>query len=84
MITYTSKVALFVALARGERCGVVEDLFDEIMDLPPAYMMRRVELCDGTRVNSQFGYAEGGEVIVAFWREGGKCLAQHTKEVRRG
>lgn len=79
----------FASLTRGERVEIDEKMFNYFLEvLPPRFMNRLVELCDGSRVHAEFGLAEGAEVITAFWckRVGYKVyyFAQHTKMFSRG
>ncbi|HEY7154848.1 MAG TPA: hypothetical protein VH575_12875 [Gemmataceae bacterium] len=45
--------------------------------LPPAWMRRRVTI-GGKPILTHFGFAEGAERVVAFWREGDRYFGCQT------
>lgn len=49
--------------------------------LPPIYMGREATLPDGRKVRAAFGFAEGREHVVAFWKEGGGYWCCRTDEM---
>ena len=80
MFSYPENLTEFCdALRREERCEIDESMFDYFLDvLPPVFMSRVVKLCEGTSVWAEFGFVEGADVVVAFFRQNGKTFAQHT------
>lgn len=85
MFTYANDFASFIsANDRGERAEIDEEMFYYFLEvLPPVYMRRTVKLPDGRSVRAEFGFAEGAEMITAFWKEGTKFYAQRTEEMNR-
>jgi hypothetical protein len=55
----------------GKRCEIDEGVFDYFLEaLPPVCMNRLLTVKSGARIHAAFGYAEGSELITAFWRMG--------------
>lgn len=67
----------FVRDARGDAALEVDGaMWDYWLNvLPPAFMGRTVLIADGRRVFASFGFAEGADEPVAFWREGARMFA---------
>lgn len=89
LFTMDKSQVFWEALRRGGRCRIEEDVFEWYLEvLPPAFMGKTVELVDGTKKHVSFGFVEGADVIVAFWREFDgfrtRFYAQQTKLVSRG
>ena len=45
--------------------------------LPPAWMNRTITL-DGVPTLTHFGFAEGYDVVTAFWKQSGRYYGQRT------
>lgn len=59
------------AMRSGETFECDESFFDYFLEvLPPARMGYRAKLPNGDVIPALFGFAEGAEEIVAFWRTG--------------
>jgi hypothetical protein len=82
MLTYQRDFATFVtAMNAGERVEVDCEMFDYFLDaLPPVFLFRVVTLPDGEIVKAVFGFAEGANPIIVFWRDSKRFLAQQIKE----
>ena len=77
--TEDSNGAFHAEVAKGGKVEVDLGLFDYYLDvLPPRFMGRTVKLADGTKQHASFGFAEGGDKPIAFWKEGGRYFAQLT------
>ncbi len=90
MYTMDSNAAMHRELALGERVEMDEELWWYYLEvLPPVHMRYRATLCDGTQKDAAFGFAEGAELVTAFWRDGwngethAKYFAQRTTERNR-
>ena len=81
MYTYQESFAEFIeARTKGVRCEIDEEMYDYFLEvLPPCFMSRTVVLCDGSVVRADFGFAEGVEILTAFWRKGDKFFAQKVR-----
>lgn len=68
------------AMHSDDRCEIDEEIYWYFLEvLPPVYMNKSVELVDGTKIVADFGFAEGYEVVTAFWRAGESYFCQKTK-----
>jgi hypothetical protein len=75
------------AVETGKTVEVTEQTFDYFLNvLPPVYMHRLV-MIDGVERRVAFGFAEGCEHIVAFWKARGvhgmRCFCKRTSEMNR-
>ena len=52
--------------------------------LPPIHYGKNVRLVDGTTRDVDFGFAEGWERVMAFWKDGDKFFRCNTTEVNHG
>lgn len=81
----TDNAAYSEAVDTGKPFQVDAETFDYFLGvLPPVYMSREVELPDWRTVRAAFGFADGAERIVAFWRHGAEYWACRTNEWNRG
>lgn len=81
--------AFIQAKNSGALCRIDEAIFEYFLEvLPPVYMFREATLNTGRKLRVDFGFAEGAEIVTAFWREfgayGAAFYCQHTTEVNRG
>jgi hypothetical protein len=66
----------------GQRLEVDAELFDWFLEvLPPVHMGYTATVGDGSTVRALFGFAEGLELVTAFWRQDGHYYAQLTTEM---
>jgi hypothetical protein len=73
------------AMHSGQPAEIDQELFDYFLDvLPPVYMGRTVKLATGETVRASFGFAEGAEIITAFYRLGGRLYCCQTTERAKG
>ena len=85
-----ARIAEFCAARDTDRrVEVSEDLWFYFLEvLPPVHMNYQACVQDrcGARINRwvAFGFAEGAELVTAFWREDGRYFAQLTNERNRG
>lgn len=49
--------------------------------LPPVYMGRTVKLANGETRRVHFGFAEGADVITAFWQQGDRYFGCRTNDI---
>ncbi len=87
VFTLNDKSAFYQACFReSRRCEINEELFYEFLDLlPPKVMYREMRLTDGSIQRVTFGFCEGEDIIVGFWKApGGRFFACPTTEVARG
>lgn len=81
--TEDTNAAFHAEVAKGGKVEVDEGLFDYYLDvLPPRFMGRTVTLADGSTRHVLFGFGEGGDPTIAFWKEGGRHFAQRTASKR--
>ncbi len=74
--TEDSNGAFHEAVSKGVTVEVDEGLFDYYLDvLPPRFMGRTVTLVDGSRRYATFGFAEGEDKPIAFWKSEGRFFA---------
>ncbi|MBW3635006.1 MAG: hypothetical protein KY445_00900, partial [Armatimonadetes bacterium] len=71
--------AFIAARDSGEVTEIDEEMWMYWLELlPPIYMNRRVEIAGKPRC--AFGFAEGYDNIIAFWREQGRFFCARTEE----
>ncbi len=67
------------AINAGEVVEVDDEDFWYFLEcLPPPFMSRWVKLMNGDTVHADFGFVEGADRIIAFYRQAGKCYAAGT------
>lgn len=81
--------AFLAAMHRGQVLQIDEQLYDYFLEvLPPLFLGRRVTLLDGSLQWADFGFAEGAEIVTAFWRkrtgEATQYFCGATNRVSRG
>ena len=86
-----ARIAEFCAARDTDRrVEVSEDLWFYFLEvLPPVHMGYWARRSNGpgagwTEFKASFGFAEGAELVTAFWREDGRYFAQLTNERNRG
>lgn len=81
--TYEHDFAEFIPVMRsGDVFECDEEMFDYWLEvLPPVYMSKVVALPNGQTVKAAFGFAEGAEEVVAFWRSGGRYFGCRTNTI---
>lgn len=57
------------AVESGETIEITRDTFDYFLEVLPPVCMRRTMILEGQSRNVAFGFAEGSELITAFWTE---------------
>lgn len=57
------------AVESGETIEITRDTFDYFLEVLPPVYMRRTMILDGQSRDVAFGFAEGYELITAFWIE---------------
>ena len=58
------------AMHSGVQTEINQEVYDYWLDvLPPVFMNKWFTFKDGQRVHAHFGFAEGSEPIVVFWKE---------------
>lgn len=68
-------------LNSGKKVRIDREIFDYFLEvLPPVHMGYVAKFADGTERRVTFGFAEGAELVKAFWKENGDYYAQQTIE----
>lgn len=71
--------AFHAEVSKGGTVEVDEGLFDYYLDvLPPRFMGRTVTLADGSKRWATFGFAEGEDKPIAFWKTEGRFYASRV------
>lgn len=84
--TYENDFKEYVeAVNAGLVCRIDENIFDYFLEvLPPVYMdkIKDVEI-DGVKYPKRcsFGFAEGWEAVIDFWRADGAYYAKKSKRL---
>lgn len=82
MATKENWSELIKAMGSGEIFETDVEGFDYFLEvLPPVYMGKVVTLPNGEKVKAAFGFAEGAEEIVAFWKKGGRYFGCRTTQI---
>jgi hypothetical protein len=68
---------------QGRPFRVTAELYDYFLEvLPPAWMNAVKVMLDGSTRRCDFGFAEGWEYVVSFWKDDkGECWAWLTNEL---
>lgn len=70
----------FIQVMRsGEQFECDEDMFFYWLEvLPPRFMHKDATFADGSKIRASFGFAEGAELITAFWKRDGRFFGRLT------
>lgn len=71
-------------LGAGGRVEIGPALWDYYRDVLPPKSMGETYTIAGKPIKTSFGYAEGRDWIIGFWRECGRCYAQRTEVMASG
>ena len=75
------RMAFIAAMESGKPFEMDEESWYYWLEvLPPVYMGRTVLLANGETVKAHFGFAEGAEIITAFWKSDGRYFGCRTNE----
>jgi hypothetical protein len=72
------------AMRSGDVVEVDEEIYDWFLGVLPPAAYGALPLNDGGTVEAEFGFAEGWELIVAFWHRDGRAYCQQTARLARG
>ena len=73
---------LIAEMHSGKTVVVDEEFYHYFLEvLPPVGMPWKAKFADGTERTCSFGFAEGWEPVVAFWKEGGKYFCRQTTQM---
>ena len=77
--------AFLQAMHSGEPFECDDEMYYYWLEvLPPRYLKNPVTLPNGSQVRCNFGFAEGEELITAFWQDGERYFGCRTNIMARG
>jgi len=75
---------LMKAWHEGKRVEISRKVYWYFLEvLPPVCMGRRLTVKSGDVVRADFGFAEGEELVTAFWTHGDRFFLEQTNQINR-